>query len=690
MMLVPWFHSLHLHGISAPLTCLLLALLSITTLIRYNHNHDHLKLSKLGALHHATSQHTYINAISTSSLPYITPAHVSVAHAFAWHPHMARFRWHNHHAAVNNSRVEYMRNPCINHYKKAHWHIESPRLRRLSRLLQQVVDEHPTASFARYMDVVFDLKIKHANDYHLNAAYHGDDAGTAVSAFTASYSHTLATLMQRNNVDKLKANVSQFINTSAIVPVLPAVEDKQQMMAMLDAYARLLIQPSGDNATYMHDSILPSSMQARSCDVLTCYTVCCCMDCLLNVANKHGGIPADHTSVWKHPLENYTAVEDAAAIDAQLDILSANQPLPLAAEYTLLNESTHELLSAPPPLPPMQHGIMPRIAVLLSGQARTFSTQWPMSKLHLIDTAPMPVDIYIHAWHDGYHEDIMPTLEATNTSHLVRGLMLEPELHAPDVMRDGVQCKWKNVPWSAHPPNFESMRRASRMKRLVEHQAQAKYTWVVRLRFDVALMSDVWQQIAGWRAAHPDLLDHAPHMEDGATADPDRIIVDKHERHIMLFPACGEWRGGYNDQFAIGTSDVMHMYAERPRVLHRCYGMSNWEGMHSETCLRKLMMHESYAYNMHIAKLPFCYYVRRVASGKSNVCKLSNLNYGKDCCLNDGSTQFPKNKWPNASSALFICPLLHETQQACEQRINNTHACKTDFKAYHQRTTKTI
>jgi hypothetical protein len=111
----------------------------------------------------------------------------------------------------------------------------------------------------------------------------------------------------------------------------------------------------------------------------------------------------------------------------------------------------------------------------------------------MIDGAPMPVDLYFHAWYDDDTWALEATLMSVNASHLVKGMLIELQPAVPQNMIDAQSCFLEE---SQTPGVFqtqaESLRRAHRLKRLEEWRMQGKYRWVVRTRYDQQIRRNFW------------------------------------------------------------------------------------------------------------------------------------------------------------------------------------------------------
>ena len=439
-------------------------------------------------------------------------------------------------------------------------------------------------------------------------------------------------------------------------------EELLSLHELLKAYSRFLSPPwkAGEN------SLPPAlrSLQPRVCHLDSCLTTCCCHPCSL----QHSRPPADHQLLFQHPLSALGL--ETAALDAALD--SSSRPLDSAA------------LSAPPPLPSLAVG--PRIALLLSGEMRTLASTLPWTKHHLLEPSPYPVDVFLHAWDDGGTERMADILRFNGVR--ITAMLVEKQPSVPMELSAVIDCRKANLVDSrVLILSSESLRRAHRLKRLQEHRLQLKYLWVVRMRHDMLLRHSFWPSVARmeqWSSAGlSDLSDEARGNGSWSVLrQPD--FNSSSAIHHLVYPSCGGF-SGLNDQFAMGSSDAMHAYCEKPRYIHRCLLWGLPAGWHPESCHLAALDTASDMVNLQVMQLPVCYAIirppgfrRRLETAPDGACSLKLIDTAKDCCRQicrpDSSSCQPPETLSSPSDIRMRC-IPSETQRQCETRVNETQAC---------------
>ena len=323
----------------------------------------------------------------------------------------------------------------------------------------------------------------------------------------------------------------------------PWADSRQSLHTLLRVYARFLRPPWKQSPSSL------GQLEPRACNLNSCWSTCCCHPC----ADLHPGVPADNQLLFPAPLASLEP--EIASLDSALDRASA-------AYFSYSAEL------APPPLPGLP--VVARVALLLSGEMRTFASTLPWMRHHLIDSSPYPVDLFLHAWEDDTTHAIRAVLRANGLEE--KALRVERQPPCPLRLSDAISCrKAEQVDSIVLAMSSESLRRAHRLKRLEEHRMQAKYTWVVRMRYDIALRHNVWPAVTRLQAwpGHP-----ATQWGKGDAAAAciagwswlRNASLDAPRVSSLVYPACGGW-GGLNDQFAMGESDAMHAYCEKPRYI---------------------------------------------------------------------------------------------------------------------------
>ncbi len=168
-----------------------------------------------------------------------------------------------------------------------------------------------------------------------------------------------------------------------------------------------------------------------------------------------------------------------------------------------------------------------RVALLLSGQVRSFADNWPSFQRHILDKLPTSyVDVFCHAPDEPESRILL--------DYDFRQVLIEKMPVIPDQQYRAVA----DMPGKAwYPPSFVAQAHLRRLWALVQVGAMLahaevlqgwQYDWVIRSRYDIEFTSDI---------------------EDLSQLDPQAIYV----------PKFASW-GGLNDRFAFGCSNAMHLY----------------------------------------------------------------------------------------------------------------------------------
>ncbi len=170
-----------------------------------------------------------------------------------------------------------------------------------------------------------------------------------------------------------------------------------------------------------------------------------------------------------------------------------------------------------------------RVALLLSGQVRSFADNWPSFQRHILDKLPTSyVDVFCHAPDEPESRILL--------DYDFRQVLIEKMPLIPDQQYRRV-ADMPGKPW--YPPAFVAqahlrrlcaLRAVGRMMASTEMVQGWKYDWAIRARYDIEFTSD---------------------LEDISTFDPAFIYV----------PKFASW-GGINDRFAVGTSEAIWHYCD--------------------------------------------------------------------------------------------------------------------------------
>ena len=463
-------------------------------------------------------------------------------------------------------------------------------------------------------------------------------------------------------------------------PGAPSLEHKEVQVQLastlhtkLRMYARFLYPP------WKPVSVLPSvppAFQPAACDLNMCRTTCCCHPCLTTLYQHP---PADNQILFPDPLSSLGPSLSQA--DAALDEHS----------WQYFNASRD---SAPPPLP---LPILPRIALLLSGEMRSFASSFPWTKYHLLDKAPYPVDVFVHAWADDSTPYLQAALQANGVE--AKGFLIDPLPPFPLDLAGLIDCRKADaVDNTVLVLSSESLRRAHRMKRLEEQRLGGKYSWVIRMRFDIVPRHSFWPEVAqlmGWDV--PAAFTLARRLDSGNTSESSNTSIPAGWNMLrpapvsngtlpvehLVYPACGHW-GGLNDQFAMGTSDAMHGYCEKPRYIHRCMLWGLGAGWHPEFCHLAALDTAAEMINLMVSELPVCYAIirpsgfdRRGEKVLGNMCQFKQQDTALQCCnkicIPDTDACLPVALTEPHDPEVRCLP--GEAREHCAWRVRMSHAC---------------
>lgn len=200
-----------------------------------------------------------------------------------------------------------------------------------------------------------------------------------------------------------------------------------------------------------------------------------------------------------------------------------------------------------------------KIALCISGQPRFYNKGYEYLKKNLLDH--YEVDIFFHTWKN----------ETTDFIDLL-------ELYKPvkytisDPLFNDIDEKYTRIPSEKFPAYFSvsglySVYHANLLKIEFENDKNFKYDWVVRIRFDYALNVEI-----------------------------DFSILDKNKIYIPNCRMVPERNFG-NDQFAVGSSEVMDKYSSTYKHLDKFY--NNGTVMIGEDMLREnLTLHNLIGENL--------------------------------------------------------------------------------------------
>lgn len=200
-----------------------------------------------------------------------------------------------------------------------------------------------------------------------------------------------------------------------------------------------------------------------------------------------------------------------------------------------------------------------KIAVCISGQPRFYNKGYEYLKKNLLDH--YKIDIFFHTWKN----------ETTDFSDLLE-LYKPTKYTISDPLFNDIDEKYTRIPGEKFPAYFSvsglySIYYANLLKMELENNKNFKYDWAVRIRFDYALNVEI-----------------------------DFSILDKTKIYIPNCRMVPERNFG-NDQFAVGSSEVMDKYSSTYKHLDQFY--NNGTVMIGEDMLREnLTLHNLIGENL--------------------------------------------------------------------------------------------
>ena len=192
-----------------------------------------------------------------------------------------------------------------------------------------------------------------------------------------------------------------------------------------------------------------------------------------------------------------------------------------------------------------------RIALLLSGQLRSFPETWPTFQRHVIDKLPTAyVDVFAHAPSEPESRSLF--------DYGFRQILIEEPPLIPDQQYRRI-AQMPGKPWypvsfvaQAHLRRLWALASVGRMLDTAEQLQGWVYDWVIRSRYDLAFTSDI---------------------ENLSELDPNAIYL----------PRFSNW-WGYNDRFAFGSSALIKRYCES--WMTKDAAIAEQGRMHSESHLK--------------------------------------------------------------------------------------------------------
>ena len=340
------------------------------------------------------------------------------------------------------------------------------------------------------------------------------------------------------------------------------------------------------------------------------------------------------------------------------------------------------------------------IAILYSGTIRTFSATFHSHLVNLLAPSPYTPHIFMHAT---LAVDRMSVVDGNpNSTRDVDGTSLYSTLEywaeydnvdgeRVNLMRDVVHSivlEWdanNNLTRTRYAAELSFLGEAAMAKQTthpiypigaLDSLSQAynasveyaknmsiEYVWVVRIRYDASLKSNVWDGVFDIRHRSSPLFQQdnnttpSPATTSAAADETDSSdgawLANGHSTYVLhdtlwtskkpsnntvLIPPCDEFYG-YNDQFAMGGPAAMSIYANRAHdlpLMQRAKAEEPRWNFHAETWLVRSLRY----YGISVTAVPMCYSIVHMSSTAANSqdrfertrrtsCRWS---YGRDCC----------------------------------------------------------
>ena len=373
---------------------------------------------------------------------------------------------------------------------------------------------------------------------------------------------------------------------------------------------------------------------------------------------------------------------------------------PLAASPRLLPFASVALSDWSPPW--LLHSFSPpslftdshrrgHVAILYSGTIRSFSATFHSHLVNLLAPCPYTPHIFMHASISSdnqlggmKHSDGVNDLLSLNATldywaeydnvdgervnvlrDVVHFIRLEDDLegnltrsrYAAEFAFLGEAAMAVQKPHPIFPIGaLESLRQANEASEQYARDAAVEYQWVVRIRYDTSLKSNVWDGVFDIQPrSHSSPTAAGNNTAAAATAVPSGSTsgvweADGHSTYVLhdtvwtsrlscnntvLVPPCDEFFG-WNDQFALGSPAAMAVYANRAHeleLMNRTRAVEPKWNFHAESWLARTLR----AHSIHVSTVPLCYSILYMTLGTGDAYQRSRRTscrwaYGNDCC----------------------------------------------------------
>ena len=324
-----------------------------------------------------------------------------------------------------------------------------------------------------------------------------------------------------------------------------------------------------------------------------------------------------------------------SALSALLGSLLLLWPLLRSREAEWVAPLVSLVVPLPPPLQSDARGF---VAVMYSGSPRAFSRVFRSHLVNLFASSPYTMHVFVHTFatefraanaHDRRYWSINDTLSYFDAYTNVDGQRVQlmtdclqgfelDHSSLEDIRRTyAAQLAFalQSGAWEYGSPGFEaatllgmlhSQSKANDLRHAYSQRTGVEYRWVLRMRMDVILRSNVWDSVFDRDVFDPLLAEHAALLQLGQRpfehAESPVLLHDVVYRahipsHVVLLPngSHGSLPHGWNDQWALMNSTAHDVYTSRVQLqviaaLYQTAGDFVWA---AETSLRRVLEHSS-------------------------------------------------------------------------------------------------
>ena len=362
----------------------------------------------------------------------------------------------------------------------------------------------------------------------------------------------------------------------------------------------------------------------------------------------------------------------------------------VAASSASSSSAASSVPSVSPPTPaPHQSTERGYVAVLYAGTVRSFSVAFHSHLIHLLASCPYTVHMYFHAATTGdmqhnataARESTHPDWRSLNATlnyytgwvnvdgefvrvwDAVKWMRLEDEGYELEHIkaRYGDTLSFIGDNWIDARPEFvlaaiDSLKQVTDASTEYERRTGIEYQYVVRIRYDTVLRSDLWAAVFNITARQTADSSLASSINSSFVLRDSvyRAVLDPSVLHV---PICEQHGGGWNDQLAVSSPAIATLLANRGHDIDAMRILraedSQWK-FHAENYYKRHIVH----HNITQAWLPVCYSNLRYSLKPSGAGSLGNpsacsWHYGGYCCA-------------------LHCPVMDEQRKAWQARLSQT------------------